>query len=105
MKRILFFIAIATISLTSCQNPATDLGPTPTATSASTLTPVPVGDVPKSAKDLIATQYSGYNITEVEKEVSYWALVYKVHIRVGESGKTQIVLLFDANWKFTGEKK
>ncbi len=105
MKRILFFIAIATLSLTSC-NKDSGLGSSAddfslSSSSSSTSTPLAISAVPQSAKTLIASRYKGYSLKEAEFELEHGAKQYKLTI---VSGSAKIKLLFDANWNFIGEK-
>lgn len=106
MKRILFFIAISTLTLASCTKDSglgssSDDFSLSSSSSSSTSTPVAVSAVPQSAKNLISSRYSGYSIKEVQRELEHGATIYKIAI---ENGKTKIKLLFDANWNFLGEK-
>lgn len=103
MKRILFFIALSTLTLASCQKDSgISLGSDDlSSSSSSTSIQVATSSVPQSARNLISSRYNGYSIKEVQKELEHGATIYKVTIVKGSS---KIRLLFDANWTFIGEK-
>jgi hypothetical protein len=106
MKRILFSLAISTLTLASCTKDS-GLGSSAddfslsSSSSSSTSTPVAVSAVPQSAKNLISSRYSGYSIKEVQQELEHGAKIFQVTV---VSGSAKIKLLFDANWNFLGEK-
>ena len=109
MKRILFFIAISTLTLASCtKDSGVNLGSddllsssSSSSSSSSGSIQIATSSVPTSARNLIAARYSGYSIKEVQRELEHGATIYKVAI---VNGKNKIKLLFDANWNFLGEK-
>lgn len=109
MKRLLFFIAISTLTLTSCsKDDGISLGSddllshsSSSSSSSSPSVQIATSSVPQSARNLISTRYSGYSIKEAQKELEHGATIYKVTI---VRGNTKIRLLFDANWNFIGEK-
>ena len=106
MKRLLFFIAISTLTLTSCSkddgiNLGSDDLSSSSSSSSSPSVQIATSSVPQSARNLITTRYSGYSIKEAQKELEHGATIYKVTI---VRGNTKIRLLFDANWNFIGEK-
>ena len=106
MKRLLFFIAISTLTLTSCSkddgiNLGSDDLSSSSSSSSSPSVQIATSSVPQSARNLISTRYSGYSIKEAQKELEHGATIYKVTI---VRGNTKIRLLFDANWNFIGEK-
>jgi hypothetical protein len=103
MKRILFFIAISTLTLVSCsKDSGVNLGSDDLLSSSSSSgIQISTSSVPQSAKNLIASRYAGYSIKEVQQELEHGAKQFKITI---VSGNAKIRLLFDANWVFIGEK-
>ena len=106
MKRILFFIALSTLTLTSCHKDSglgssSDDFSLSSSSSSSTSTPIAISSVPQSAKNFVASNYGGYSIKEAEQELEHGAKQYKLTI---VSGSAKIRLLFDSNWNFIGEK-
>lgn len=113
MKQILFFVTISLFTLTSCHkgsgvNPGSEEffsnssnTNTSTNTNTNTSSQTTSTTLPQSAKNLIAAQYRGYTVKEIEQETEHGAIIYKVTI---VSGSAKIRLLFDINWNFLGEK-
>ncbi|MBL7814073.1 MAG: hypothetical protein JNL70_03630 [Saprospiraceae bacterium] len=102
MKRILFFVAVCLMSLTSCsKDDGVFLGSDDFSSSSSTSVQVATSSVPQSARNYIASNYAGYTIKEAQKELEHGATIYKVTI---VKGNAKVRLLFDANWTFIGVK-
>ena len=109
MKQILFFCAISMLTLASCsKDSGVNLGSddllSSSSSSSSSSSPsvqLATSSVPQSARNLIASRYTGFTIKELQKELEHGATIYKVTI---VSGNSKIRLLFDANWNFLGEK-
>jgi hypothetical protein len=117
MKQILFFVTISLFTLTSCHkgsgvNPGSEeffssssnssSSPSNSNSSSSNSSSTTTNNtLPQSAKNLIAAQYRGYTVKEIEQETEHGTIIYKVTI---VSGNAKIRLLFDANWVFLGEK-
>lgn len=103
MKRLIFFIAVCVLTLTSCsKDDGVFLGSDDlSSNSSSTSIQVATSSVPQSARTTISTRYTGYTIKEVQKELEHGISIYQVTI---VNGNTKIKLIFDANWTFVGEK-
>ena len=80
MKRLLFFIAISTLTLTSCRkddgiNLGSDDLSSSSSSSSSPSVQIATSSVPQSARNLISTRYSGYSIKEAQKELEHGATI------------------------------